>query len=93
MDFRCTTLPAQHPRSQMSSLPKKISLMALSAFGYPTMITRATHAARYSRTKAHSFWVCQTPKPINYFKPLGQLPYTASEQYQDMRVWRRCLTA
>ena len=67
--------------------------MALSAFGYPTMINRATHAARYSLTKSHSFWVCQTPKPINYFKPLGQLPYTASEQYQDMRVWRRCLTA
>ena len=93
MDFQCTTLLAPHPRSQMSSLPKKISLMALSAFGYPTMINRATHAARYSLTKSHSFSVCQTPKPINYFKPLGRLPYTASEQYQDMRVWRRCLTA
>jgi hypothetical protein len=76
-----------------STAGDKIYLMALSAFGYPTMINRATHAARYSLTKSHSFWVCQTPKPINYFKPLGQLPYTASEQYQDMRVWRRCLTA
>jgi hypothetical protein len=26
---------------------------------------------------------------MNYFKLLSQLPYTASEQYQDMRVWQQ----
>jgi hypothetical protein len=77
----------------MSSLPKKISLMALLAFGSPMMINRATHAAQYSPMKAHYYWAYQTPKPTNYCKPLGQLPYTAYDQHQDTRVWQRCSTA